>query len=65
MAFIRNAIHHGNSYVTKYLHVARPEEFNYRQLYSEWLTTSIPNQLVTWDFETFRNLVDQALKEKS
>lgn len=44
-------------YIT-YLHVQREQEIDYRQMYSEWLTIAMANNLATVDFSFFRKVVD-------
>lgn len=60
--FIRAALATG-TYVTKYLHVAREDEFDYRKLYADWLADALPKKLVTLDFEDFRTIADSILAE--
>lgn len=48
-------------YTSHYEHVARGKELNYRKLYSEWLTTVVKSEMVTIDFEHFREIVDKSL----
>lgn len=49
-------------YVVRYLHVTRENEFDYRRLYANWLTSALSQSLVGLSFEQFRALVDESIK---
>jgi len=63
LGFIRQRLLSGNSFIVRYLHVNRQDEFDYRRLYADWLAEALPNMLVTLPFEAFRGLVDTIRKE--
>jgi DNA modification methylase len=48
-------------YRTRYLHVARREEFNFRKLYANWLTRAVRQSLVGLSFEEFQDLASGVL----
>jgi adenine-specific DNA methylase len=47
-------------YVVTYLHVSRAAEFDYRRLYADWLSHSLPEGLVSLSFEEFRKIAGGA-----
>jgi adenine-specific DNA methylase len=61
-AFITKALHSQDSYLVKFLHVNRKQEFDYRKLYAELLTSSIAKSLIGIAFDEFRTLVDNELE---
>jgi hypothetical protein len=64
--FIRNEVQHSlHQYIVRYLHVPRPDEFDYRRLYANWLAASLPRSLVALSFEQFRVLVNATLFDKA
>lgn len=62
--FIRDYLSHGNHTLKKFLHVSRQAEFDYRRLYSAWLTKAVKESLVSLNFETFQEIVNQVQAEK-
>lgn len=50
-------------YVTRFLHVSRGAEVNYRRLYAEWLCAVAPRSAVPMDFERFRAAAKAAVGE--
>ena len=52
-------------YKTTFLHVARDEEIDYRQLFSEWLSQRLVGHDRTIDFAQFRRVVDAILESAS
>jgi len=61
-AFIGKALRSEDIYSVKFLHVNRKQEFDYRKLYAELLTTSISKSLIGIAFDEFRTLVDRELE---
>lgn len=61
--FIRNALRYPERYRTRYIHVSREEEFDYRRMYAEWLCSAIATGAIDVDFGKFRNLVDSVQAE--
>ncbi|GMV93799.1 MAG: hypothetical protein AMXMBFR82_35770 [Candidatus Hydrogenedentota bacterium] len=56
--FIKTALRGKNGYTTRFLHVKRDDEFDYRRLYSEWLVSALKTDAGAIDFQRFRELVD-------
>lgn len=64
-AFIRHEVgRHPDKYVTRYLHVLRKDEFDYRRLYADWLADALPKSLVSLSFDEFRSLADEAIEHR-
>ncbi len=61
--FITKRIRSGDALTVRYLHVNRANEFDYRRLYADWLAYAVPHQLVQFDFDSFRLLVDEVRQE--
>ena len=57
-AFIREALQDPDRYRTRYLHVNRKDEFDYRRLYAEWLCQAVATTAIEVDFGKFRVMVD-------
>ena len=58
-AFVRGALGRDrDQYRTRFLHVSRDDEFDYRRLYAEWLAKAVSNVRIAVSFEDFRGLVD-------
>jgi DNA modification methylase len=53
------------SYTVRYLHVNRPDEFDYRRLYADWLREAFGGLQITVGFADFRELVDNERKRVS
>ncbi len=65
-AFIQQAVSGElQSYIVRYLHVRRGDEFDYRKLYANWLVDALPKSLVSLSFEEFRRLVDEVLRQEA
>ena len=47
-----------------YLHVNRETEFDYRKLYSEWLSSCVNNIDINIDFSHFQDIVNQIIESK-
>ena len=53
------------SYIVRYLHVKRGDEFDYRRLYANWLAAALPETLISLSFDEFRGLVDEVLRQET
>lgn len=47
-----------------YIHVQRDQEIDYRQLYSEWLSIALSQNIATVDFPLFRKLAVELIAGK-
>lgn len=63
--FVRKQLQELSNYQVRYLHVTREMEFDYRRLYAEWLCQSFAHTEINVDFETFRSIAAEILKEKN
>ncbi len=64
-AFIRSALTQASEqYIVRYLHVSRKDEFDYRRLYANWLTTALHQTFVSLSFEDFRNIAQKTLEHE-
>lgn len=53
---------HLATYITHFDHVNRPNEFNYRKLYSEWIAEFVGVETIASDFEHFREIVKPVIE---
>lgn len=51
-------------YIVHYEHVNRSDEFNFRKLYSEWLSSTIGREKIMVDFEQFRRIIQKEISMK-
>ncbi len=49
------------NYIVHYEHVNRKDEFDYRKLYSEWLSQAVEKEKIVVDFERFRKVIQEEL----
>jgi hypothetical protein len=61
--FIQKELSNGDDYKVEYLHVNRDSEFDYRKLYSKWLSMFINKEIISLDFDKFRKITDKVLKD--
>jgi DNA modification methylase len=61
--FISQFLTQDQKLTKSFLHVARQSEFDYRRLYSKWLTQVIKNSSISIGFESFKKIVDEILLE--
>ena len=50
------------TYITHFDHVNRPNEFNYRKFYSEWIAEFVGVETIASDFEHFRAIVKPVIE---
>lgn len=51
-------------YIVQYEHVNRSDEFNFRKLYSECLSSTIGREKIMVDFEQFRRIIQKEISMK-
>jgi hypothetical protein len=61
-AYILSELSNGENYKVEYLHVNRASEFDYKKLYSKWLSEYIDKEVISIDFSQFKKIVDEVLK---
>ena len=61
--FLKNSLklHDRAEYTVHYEHVNREDEFDFRKLYSEWLSVAVEKEKIAVDFEQFRKIAQEEL----
>lgn len=62
--YILSELSNGENYKVEYLHVNRDSEFDYRKLYSKWLSEFIDKEIISIDFRQFKKIVDEVLENR-
>lgn len=63
--YVERFLKEEDQFKVKFLHVDREDEFDYRKIYANWISSNIDKVNIELDFKDFRKIVDEVLSKRA